>query len=172
MIFSHMYTTDPFSCNLMCSLTKYVLDTKCTYCTVLSNNQSKQIILVYYCSNMVWSNWNHYFFLMWIGFVINFEFLAGSWLFLLHLSYHWVTEEFFSCNKQLLFVFCEGNSLSRSARCVGFIIPEICELISTHTFLQATHKKNSRHVNITSHWMKISVISDIFKKLIQVWPER
>ena len=56
MIFSHMYTTDPFSCNLMCSLTKYVSDTKCTYCTVLSNNQNKQIILVYYCSNTVWSN--------------------------------------------------------------------------------------------------------------------
>jgi hypothetical protein len=41
-ISSHMYTTDPFSCELMCSLTKYVSDTKCAYCTVLSNKQGKQ----------------------------------------------------------------------------------------------------------------------------------
>jgi hypothetical protein len=55
-ILSHMYTTDPFSCKLMCSLTKYVSDTKCTHFTVLSNKLSEQIILVCYCSNMVWSN--------------------------------------------------------------------------------------------------------------------
>ena len=91
MIFSHMYTTNLFSCNLMCSINNYVSGTKCTQCTVLSNNQNKQIILVYYCSNMVWSNRNHNFFLMWMCFVINlnswmdlgcflFIFLITSWL--------------------------------------------------------------------------------------------
>ena len=159
MIFSHMYTTDQSYV-----FSKYVSDTKWTYCTLLSNSQIKQIILVYYCSNTVWSNWNHNFFLMWIWFVINFEFLAGSWLFLLHLSYHWVTEEFYSCNKQLLFVFCEGNSLNRSTCCVGFIISEIRELISTHNFIQATHKKYSRCVNITSHSEWKFLLSVIFLK--------
>jgi len=69
LIFSHMYATVPFSCKRMCSTNKYVSDTKWTYCTALSNNLSEQIILVYYCSNMVWSNRNHHFFFMWIWFV-------------------------------------------------------------------------------------------------------
>ena len=139
LIFGHMYTTDPFSCNLMCSLTKYVSDTKWTYCTVLSNSQIKQIILVYYCSNTVWSNWNRNFFLMWILFVINFELLDGSWLFLLHLSYHWLTEEFCGSNKQLLFVFCDGYCLSTSAHCVGFLRTEICELARSYTYFSKSH---------------------------------
>jgi len=53
LVFSHMYTTYPFSCNLMCSINNYVSGTKWTYCTVLSNKQSKQIIFIYYCSNIV-----------------------------------------------------------------------------------------------------------------------
>jgi len=53
LIFSHMYKTYLFSFNFMRSTIKYVSETKWTYCTVLSNNQNKQIILVYYCSNLV-----------------------------------------------------------------------------------------------------------------------
>jgi len=153
MISSHMYTTEPFSCNLMCGLTKYVSGTKWTYCIVHSNSQSKQIILVYYCSNMVWSKWNDHFILMWSWFVINFELLVGSWLLLVHLSYHWLTEEFCGCNKQVLFVFCDGSCLSTSAHCVGFISPEICELVSTHPFIQATHKK------IPGMWISLHILN-------------
>jgi len=61
LIFSHMYKTYPFSCKHICSISKYVSDSKWTYCTVLSNSQNKQIILVYYCNKMVWWNWNHNF---------------------------------------------------------------------------------------------------------------
>jgi hypothetical protein len=78
---------------IMCSINKNVSETQWILCSVLSNNQNKQIILVYYCSNMVWSNRNYNFFLMWIWFVINFEFLDESSLFPVHCSYHWFTEE-------------------------------------------------------------------------------
>jgi len=54
LIFSHMYKTYPLSCKLMFSISKYMSNTKWTYCTVLSNSQSKQIKLVYYCSKMVY----------------------------------------------------------------------------------------------------------------------
>jgi hypothetical protein len=158
LIFSHMYKTDPFSCHLVCSPTTFVSDTKWTYCTVLSNNQSKQIILVYYCSNMVWSNLNHNFFHMWILFVINFEFLDGCWLFPLQLSYHWlknfvaVINRYYLCSVMVI--------VSIRAHCFDFISPEICELALTYTFLQATNKKipgvwTSQHnpnVNFYCQW--------------------
>jgi hypothetical protein len=88
---------------------------------------------------------------MWIWFVINFELLDISWLFPVHCSYHWFAEEICGCNEKVLFVFCDGYWLSTSTICVGYIRPDICERTITYTFQQATHKKNSRHVNIMSH---------------------
>jgi len=160
LIFSHMYTTDPFSCNLMCSINEYVSDTKWTNCTLLSNNQSKKMILVYYCSIMVLSNRNHNCFLMWIWFVINIEYLDASWFFLIDLSYHWLTEEFCGSYKQVLLLLCDCNCWSTSALCVCFLSPEIYNLALTYIFLQAAHEKipsvwMSRHtpnVNLYYQW--------------------
>ena len=59
-------------------------------------------------------------------------------------------------------MFCDGYCLGISALCFGFISPEICELTLTYTFLQAAHKKNSRHVNFTSHSDFIFLLSAIF----------
>jgi hypothetical protein len=73
--------------------------------------------------------------------VIKFEFVDGSSSFPVHFSYHWLTEEFCGCNKQVLLVLYDGYCLSTSALYVGFISPEVCELALACTFLQAAHKK-------------------------------
>jgi hypothetical protein len=141
LIFSHMYTTYPFSCKIMWSINNHVSGTKWTHCTVLSKNHSKQIILVYYSSYMFWLHRKCNFYLMWIWFVINFEFLGMYWLFPVHYSYHWFTEVICGCNKQVLFVFCDGYWMSKSTVWVGYIKPDICEHKLTYNFQQATHKK-------------------------------
>jgi hypothetical protein len=113
---------------------------------------------------MGWSNRNYNFFCMRIWLVINFEFLDLSWLFPVHRCYHRFSEEFCGCNKQVLFVFCDGYCLSTSTVCVGYINPEICELILTRTFTEAIHKKNSKHVNITPHSECKFLLSGTFVK--------
>jgi len=59
-------------------------------------------------------------------------------------------------------VFCYGYCWGTSAPCFCFISPVICELTLTYTFLQAAHKINSRHVNITSHSECKFLLSVIF----------
>ena len=148
----------------MCSLTKYVSDTKWTHCTVLSNNLSEQMICVYCCSNMVSSNRNHNFFLMWIWFVINFEFLDGSWLFSLHLSIHCLPEEFCGCNKQVLVVFCDGYSWVQAHNVlVSYALKYFNSLLHIH-FYNLHIKKISKHVNITSHSQCKFLLSVVFLK--------
>ena len=96
-----------------------------------------------------------------------------AWLFLVHRSYHWLTEEFCSFDKQVLFVFCNCYCLSTSTStiCVGFIRLEIRALALTYTFIQATHK-NSRSVSITSHADVNFYYQGSFSNIIQVRHER
>ena len=79
----------------------------------------------------------------------------------LHLYYHLLTEEFWGCNKQVLFVFCDGYFLSTSTLYVGFVSSEICTLAPTHTFLQVTHK-NIPVIQISHHIPKVNFYYQLY----------